>query len=561
MSATDCRVTKMNKKIFRSSLLVALLVLTASFVMMIGILFNYFQLQIEKELKNEAIYISAAIENEGTEYLKNIVNNEKRVTLISADGTVIADTSVEADELENHLDREEIKKALADGHGTSVRYSETLTEKVVYYAELLDDGSILRVSTKQYTVVTVLLGLSQSISVVILLTFILSFILSRRVSKSIVKPINELDLDNPENNNTYEELSPLLSKISSQHKTIEKQLHEAKKQQEEFSLIIENMSDGLLIIDKNMQVLMCNTSAKKLLNASENVNGNVFSVNRSKSFRQSVEKSLGGERFENEMVYDDRHYNIIANPVYEDSEIIGAFIVIIDITDTIQREQMRREFTSNVSHELKTPLTSISGFAEMMMNGGIDEATVKDFSKSIYDEAQRLISLVIDIIRISELDEKSNMFVKEKVDLYELSEEIIERLKPHADKKSIKMNIFGGKAQVYGVRKILDEIIYNLCDNAVKYNNNGGTVDIIVGTTDNETILTVRDNGIGIPKNAQKRVFERFYRVDKSRSKEKGGTGLGLSIVKHGAVFHNAQITLESQINEGTSITLKFPKQ
>ncbi len=551
---------KVHKKIFRSSLFVALLVLTASFAMIIGILFNYFQVQLEKELKNEAMYISSAIENEGAEYLKHIENDEKRVTLISADGTVIADTSVEADELENHLDREEIKKAIADGYGTSVRYSETLTEKVVYYAEMLEDGNILRVSTKQYTVVTILLGLSQSISAVILLAFILSFILSSRVSKSIVKPINELDLDNPENNNTYEELSPLLSKISSQHKTIEKQLHEAKKQQEEFSLITENMSEGLLVIDKNMQILTCNTSAKKLLNVSENINGNVFSVNRSKAFRQSVEKSLNGEHFENEMIYDDRHYNIIANPVYEDSEIIGAFIVIIDITEAIQREQMRSEFTSNVSHELKTPLTSISGFAEMMMNGGIDEATVKDFSKSIYEEAQRLISLVIDIIRISELDEKSNIFIKEKVDLYELSEEIMERLKSQADKKNIKMNIFGGKAQTNGVRKILDEIIYNLCDNAVKYNNNGGTVDIIVRTTDDEAIITVRDNGIGIPKNAQNRVFERFYRVDKSRSKEKGGTGLGLSIVKHGAVFHNAQITLESQINEGTSITLKFPK-
>lgn len=551
---------KMHKKIFRSSLFVALLVLTVSFVMIIGILFDYFQSQIEKELKNEAMYISSAIENEGTEYLKRITNDEKRVTLISADGTVIADTSVEADELENHLDREEIKEAIADGYGTSVRYSETLTEKVVYYAERLDDGSILRVSTKQYTVVTILLGISQSISVVILLTFILSFVLSSRVSKSIVKPINELDLDNPGNNNTYEELSPLLNKISSQHKTIEKQLHEAKKQQEEFNLITENMSEGLLVIDKNMQILTCNTSAKKLLNAGENINGNVLSVNRSRTFRQSVEKSLDGERVENEMVSDDRYYNIIANPVYEDSEIIGAFIVIIDTTEAVQREQIRREFTSNVSHELKTPLTSISGFAEMMMNGGTDEETVRDFSKSIYEEAQRLISLVIDIIRISELDEKSNIFIKEKVDLYELSEEIIERMKPQADKKNIKMSIFGEKAVINGVRKILDEIIYNLCDNAVKYNNDGGTVDIIVSTAERKSIVTVRDNGIGIPENAQNRVFERFYRVDKSRSKEKGGTGLGLSIVKHGAVFHNAQITLESQVNKGTSITLKFPE-
>lgn len=551
----------MHKKIFRSFLIMAIIVIISSFVMTIGILFDYFQSQLEKELKSEAIYIASAIENEGAGYLESITNDEKRITLISADGTVIADTSVEADGLENHLDREEIKKAIKNGYGTSVRYSETLTEKTIYYAQTLKDGNILRISTKQYTVIIVLLGLSQPIAVVVIITLILSFVLSSRVSKNIVNPINEIDLENPENNNTYEELSPLLSKISSQHKTIQKQLYDAKKQQEEFALITENMSEGLLVIDKNMQILICNTSAKKLLNSGENVNNNVFSVNRSKVFRQSVKKSLSGEHFENEMVFGDRHYNIISNPVYENSEIIGAFIVIIDITETIQRENMRREFTSNVSHELKTPLTSISGFAEMMMNGGVDEITVKDFSKSIYDEAQRLISLVIDIIRISELDEKNNIFIKEDVDLYEISKEIIERLKSQADKKSIEINVISEGVKIYGVRKILDEIIYNLCDNSIKYNNDGGKVDIIIKNTDNEAILTVCDNGIGIPENAQNRVFERFYRVDKSRSKEKGGTGLGLSIVKHGALFHNAKITLESQINKGTSITIKFPKQ
>ncbi|MCM1508695.1 MAG: ATP-binding protein [Ruminococcus flavefaciens] len=550
----------MHKKIFRSFLIMAIIVIISSFVMTIGIMFDYFQSQLEKELKSEAMYIASAIENEGAGYLESIINNEKRITLISADGTVIADTSVEADGLENHLDREEIKKAIKNGSGTSVRYSETLTEKTIYYAQALKDGSILRISAKQYTVIIVLLGLSQPIAVVVIITLILSFIISIHVSKNIVNPINEIDLENPENNNTYEELSPLLSKISSQHKTIRKQLYDAKKQQEEFALITENMSEGLLIIDKNMHILICNTSARKLLDSDENINNNIFSVNRSKVFRQSVEKSLSGEHFENEMIFCDRHYNIISNPVYENTEIIGAFIVIIDITEKIQRENMRREFTSNVSHELKTPLTSISGFAEMMMNGGVDEVTVKDFSKSIYDEAQRLISLVIDIIRISELDEKNNIFIKEDVDLYEISKEIIERLKSQADKKSIEINVIGEGVKIYGVRKILDEIIYNLCDNAIKYNNDGGKVDIIIKNTDNEAILTVCDNGIGIPENAQNRVFERFYRVDKSRSKEKGGTGLGLSIVKHGALFHNAKITLESQINKGTSITLKFPK-
>lgn len=550
----------MNKKIFRSSLLVALLVLASSFVLIIGILFNYFQIQLEKELRSEAMFIASAIENEGAEYLEGIKNYEKRITLISADGTVLADTSVDADKLENHLDRDEIRQAINKGSGTSVRYSETLTEKVIYYAEKLTNGNILRVSTKQYTVVTVLLGISNSIAFVIILTVILSFILSLRVSQSIVKPINELDLEHPEINDTYDELAPLLEKISVQHKTIERQLREAKKQQEEFRLITENISEGLIIIDKNMRLLTCNSAAKRLLNADDNINGNVLSVNRSKPFRQSVEKALNGEHFENEMESNDRHYNIIANPVYEESEVIGAFMVIIDITENVQRELMRREFTSNVSHELKTPLTSISGFAEMMMNGIADEATVRDFSKSIYDEAQRLITLVIDIIRVSELDEKSTVFTKEPVNLYELSEEIVNRLKPQADKKGIKLSVTGTDAEINGVIKILDEMIYNLCDNGIKYTNVGGTVEVTVNVLENFVELTVCDNGIGIPKNEQGRVFERFYCVDKSRSKEKGGTGLGLSIVKHGAAFHDAQITLESEVNKGTAVTLKFPR-
>lgn len=549
----------MNNKIFRSSLLVTLLVLAASLVLIMGVLYEYFENQLKKELCNEAIFISAAIQNEGYDYLNNIADGEKRITLIAPDGTVIADTSVDADTMENHLDREEIKLAVKNGNGTSVRYSETLTEKVVYYAEKMENGNIIRISTKQYTVITLLLGLSQPIAVVITFAFILSFVLSVRVSKSIVKPINELDLENPEKNEIYDEISPLLSKISSQHRIIEKQLNEARQQQEEFRLITENMSEGLIIIDKNMQVLTCNSAAKKLLGNEKNINGNVMIFNRSKSFRQAVENSLEGKHIENELNSDGKCYNIIANPVCEENEIIGAFIVIIDITESMQREQMRREFTSNVSHELKTPLTSISGFAEIMMHGDTDNATVMDFSKSIYDEAQRLISLVMDIIRISELDEKNIVFEKEKIELYSLAEEIIERLVPQADKKKISLNITGVKAEISGVRKIIYEMLYNLCDNSIKYNNENGRVDVFITANADTITVTVKDNGIGIPKNAQDRVFERFYRVDKSRSKETGGTGLGLSIVKHGAIFHNAKIELESNINEGTTVILKFP--
>ncbi len=549
----------MNRKIFRSALLISLLVLAASFILSMGILFGYFESQLEKELRNEAMYISSALQNEGTDYLKSIENEGKRITLIAPDGTVLADTSVDADKLENHLDREEIKATMENGSGTSVRYSETLTEKVVYYAEKMKNGNILRVSTRQYTVFTVLLGLAQPISIVIILAVILSFILSVRVSRSIVEPINALDLDHPESNDTYEELAPLLKRIAQQHKTIERQLKEAQKQQEEFRLITENMTEGLLVIDRNMQLLSCNAAAQKLLHIHEPVSGNVLIVNRSRGFRQAVEKVLDGSHVETEMQTEDKHYSIIANPVYEEALVIGAVIVILDITEQKLREQMRQEFTSNVSHELKTPLTSISGFAEMLMKGGTDEATVMDFSKSIYDEAQRLIALVVDIIRVSELDEGSRAFEREQVDLYALSQEITERLAPQAEKKHIKISVLGGKARIIGVRKILDEMIYNLCDNAIKYNKENGNVDVIVTCTQKEVCVTVRDTGIGIPESSQDRVFERFYRVDKSRSKETGGTGLGLSIVKHGASFHDAHIELKSKINEGTAVTLHFP--
>ena len=547
----------MNKKIFRSSFLVALLVLTASIALIMGILYEYFETQLKNELKSEAAYISIAIENEGVSYLEN-TDGEERITLIAPDGTVIIDTEANSENLENHLDREEIQQALQNGSGTSIRYSNTLTEKIIYYAIKLQDGSILRISAKHYSVVTLLLGLSQPIVIVLIIALILSFVLSMRLSKSIVQPINQLDLEQPENNTVYEELTPLLSKISAQKRTIDRQLKEAVQKKEEFKLITENMSEGFIVIDKNMQVLTYNSSALQLLEMNEPVSGNVLVMNRTKEFREVVENALSGSRSEKEMQSGERSYNLIANPVYADNEVIGAVIVILDITERVKRDQLRREFTSNVSHELKTPLTSISGFAEMMMNGDTPDETVMDFSKSIYDEAQRLICLVQDIIRISELDEKSILFEKEAVDLFELSNEIAHRLKPQADQKNVKISVIGEKAEVVGVRKILDEMIYDLCDNAVKYNKENGLVDIILSYTENRVTLTVRDTGIGIPPAHQNRVFERFYRVDKARSKAIGGTGLGLSIVKHGANCHGADIILTSRENVGTTISIIF---
>lgn len=553
----------MTKKIFRSFLLTALLTLAVSMLFVFWILYQYFEEQLISELKSKAVYISHAVESEGSDYLESIGDIGERVTLIAPDGTVIADTEANAAEMENHLERGEVKQALANGSGTSVRYSDTLTEKIIYYAVKTSDGNILRVSVKHYTVITILLGLVQPILAILLISSVLCFALSLRLSKSIVKPINSLDLDldpeAPENNDAYEELAPLLRKISRQKKVIDEQLRNAKQMQEEFRLITENMSEGFLVIDSERNVLTYNSAALKLLGISEPPSGNVLAINRAGPFRNAVERALSGERSENEMTFGENCYGIIANPVLNSGEVIGAVIVILDVTERVQREQLRREFTANVSHELKTPLTSISGFAEMMMNGVPDDIAA-DFSKSIYDEAQRLIVLVGDIIKLSELEENSAQFERERVDLRELSEDAAKRLEFAAENKNVAITVIGN-AQITGVRKILDEMIFNLCDNAIKYNKNGGSADIVISPdTEKHTVtLTVRDTGIGIPGYAQSRVFERFYRVDKGRSKSAGGTGLGLAIVKHGAICHNAEIRLKSEENKGTKISVIFP--
>lgn len=422
----------------------------------------------------------------------------------------------------------------------------------------MEDGNILRISTRYHTVIIVLLGLIQPIAFVVLIALLISLWLCHRVSVKLIEPINALDLEHPENNEIYDELTPLLKKIANQRKTIDKQLKDAIKMQEEFKLITENMNEGFLVIDKEMRILTYNSSAMKFLDISEIGSENILSVNRSKEFRKMLERVLSGERYESETEAEESCCRFIANPVFAEDQVIGAVIVILDVTESVNREKLRREFTSNVSHELKTPLTSISGFAEIMKNGDTPDEMVVDFSSAIYDEAQRLISLVADIMQISELDEKSVVYEKETVDLYVLSLEIAERLHSEADKKNVKINVIGDTAEVIGVRKILDEMIYNLCDNAVKYNKNNGVVDIIVNSSDGKVKLIVRDTGIGIPLSQQDRVFERFYRVDKARSKAIGGTGLGLAIVKHGAMYHNAEIRLESKENEGTSVSISF---
>lgn len=551
----------MNKKIFRSSLITVCLVLVATIALIMGLLFRFFEKQIQTELANEAVFLAKAVEKEGIDYFDGFDSGSNRITLIDKNGTVLFDSMADASVLDNHADRDEIKAAMQDGEGMSIRYSTTLTEKSVNYALRLSDGRILRVSTKQYTVITILLEMLQPILIIMLIALILTLALSMRVSKAIIEPINKLDLDVPENNDTYEELTPLLRKIAQQKEIIGEQLADAHKKQREFSLITENMSEGFLVIDQDANILTYNTAALKLLDIVPPADKSVLLFCRAKAFREVISDALSGKRAENIMTRDERSYSLIANPVFEEETVIGAVIVILDITEHEKRDTLRREFTANVSHELKTPLTSISGFAEIMKVGDVEAEHVIDFSESIYDEAQRLIILVNDIIKLSELEDRSISFESEWVDLYELSEEIIDRLKGEADKKRVTFHLIGDKAEIMGVRKILDEMLYNLCDNAIKYNKEGGMVDILINQTKEGVNVIVRDTGIGIPAAHLSRVFERFYRVDKSHSKKVGGTGLGLAIVKHSALYHHAQINMESTVDKGTTVTLALKKK
>ena len=549
----------MNKKIFRSSMFTVFLVLIATILLIFGILFRFFEKQIQTQLSNEAGFLAQAVENEGIRFFDGFDSTNNRVTLVDQNGTVLYDSAADADSLDNHAKREEIKAAMENGKGMSTRYSKTLTEKTVNFALRLSDGNILRVSTKQYTVVTILMGMLQPVLVILFVALILTLVLSSRVSKAIIEPINRLDLDVPENNDAYEELTPLLRKIADQKETIKEQLADARKKQEEFNLITENMSEGFLVIDQDANLLTYNSAALKLLDIEPPADGSVLLFCRAKEFRDVISQVLSGKRAENIMVREERSYSLIANPVTQNGMAIGAVVVLLDITESEKRDTLRREFTANVSHELKTPLTSISGFAELMKEGDVAAEYVIDFSTSIYDEAQRLITLVNDIIKLSELDGQGISFESEPVDLYELSEEVISRLENEADKKKITFHLIGSRAEITGVRKILDEMLYNLCDNAIKYNHEGGMVDVMVNQTKEGVNVIVRDTGIGIPPAHLSRVFERFYRVDKSHSKKIGGTGLGLAIVKHGAIYHHAQINMESMVDKGTTVTLAFP--
>lgn len=551
----------MNKKIFRSTFLTAIIVFAASLILLTALLFRFFENEQISELHRQTTLIAESYETQGVSYLKALSNFGNRITLIDPDGTVVYDNTTDASTMDNHADREEVRSALAYGSGQSIRFSNTRMVETVYYALRLDNGQVLRVSTTQSTIYAIMANMLNPIILVVAAAILLSLVISRRVARSISGPLNNLDLDHPELNDTYEELTPLLTRLAAQNQTIERQLKDARRKQDEFMLITENMEEGFLAIDRDTNVLTYNTSALRLLGIEGKPTGSVLQMNRTKDFRELLITVLTGRRVERDMEQDDRTYHLIASPVHSDHDaVIGAVIVIWDITESAKREVLRREFTANVSHELKTPLTSISGFAELMMQGGTPDETVVDFSHSIYQEASRLVQLVNDIIRLSSLDDGTISYEWENVDVFNLAREILYRLQPAADRKNVQLHLEGDHGEILAVESVLSEMISNVCDNAIKYNRDGGRVDVRIRAIDDFVVVMVEDTGIGIPQSDIGRIFERFYRVDKSRSKAVGGTGLGLSIVKHGASLHHASVRVKSKVGEGTQFIFRFRK-
>ena len=550
----------MTAKLFRTSMAVAVSVMALSIALFMGMLYQYFSDQMMAELESETWLVSRGVELDGMDYL-NGLHTTSRVTWVAADGTVLYDNEADASTMENHADREEIREALASETGTAQRFSSTLSEQTLYVTQRLSDGTVIRLASAQKTVGLLLISMIQPILIILVLSLLLSAVLASRLSKGLIKPILSLDLEHPEDCETYDELTPLLSRLKRQNDTIQQQMNLLKQRQTEFAALTDNMSEGFLLLDRQGHVLSHNSGALRLLGVEEPEGEvNVLVLNREEPFRQAVDEALSGKRSQQMLHLNGRYCKLLANPVLADGKPAGAVLVLLDVTEQEQRDELRREFTANVSHELKTPLTSISGIAEIMQSGMVKPEDIQSFAGDIYQEAQRLIALVEDIIRLSRLDEGAESLEREPVNLLSVAQDVARRLDSAAQKAGVTLKVMGLSVEVRGIPSVLDEMVYNLCDNAIKYNHPGGTVNVTVAPADDGSAeVTVEDTGIGIPVEDQSRVFERFYRVDKSHSKEIGGTGLGLSIVKHGASLHGAQIHMDSQVGRGTSVQLLFP--
>lgn len=552
----------MTKRIFRAIFNVSLLILIASTLILVAFVGDYNSDQTKEAMHADAVYIAKAMETEGISYLEQLPKQSQRITWIDADGTVLFDSYADVSQMENHGEREEVVEALKTGRGESTRYSTTLAEKTENYAIKLSDGTILRLSVTSLSALSIFLSMTQLLALVLVIALILAGFLASKTSKSIVKPLENVDLEHPEQAEIYDEMAPFLRRIAVQNKLISKQMQDRQRRQREFETITENMQEGLLVLDAKGEVLSCNKGARRLLGVDHvPEKENVFALNRTEGFRRCITAALAGNHEEVTMESNSRSYQLLANPVTEDGLVAGVVLLLFDNTEKADREKLRREFTANVSHELKTPLTSISGFAEIMKNGMVKAEDVPRFANNIYDEAQRLISMVQDIIQLSRLDEAQETMEKTEVNVALIAETVAKRLEGQAAQRNIVFHIETESAVLSGVPHVLEEMIYNLCDNAIRYNKDNGSVTLKVEKHPDDITVTVADTGIGIPYGEQERVFERFYRVSRSRSKEIDGTGLGLSIVKHGALLHQATVKMESEVDKGTTIRLIFPNK
>lgn len=550
----------MIKRIFRSIFAVALTVLLAATMLIMGAVYSYFTDVQFAQLRVETALASHAVTNEGARYFDKLDDTmDCRITWIAADGTVLYDNRSDTDSMVNHLQRQEVRDALRNGYGQSARYSDTLMERYMYAAERLPDGTVLRLSMTQDSVLNLTLGMAGSIGMVLLAAIVLSYYLASRLSRSVVKPLNELNLDVPLGNKGYEEIAPLLRRIDSQQAQLRNQSAELKQKQKEFITVTRSLSEGLVLLNSTGTILSINPAAARLLEVTPNCVGADFSVaNRNAAITLLVETALGGKKGEQTLSLLNGSYLAAASPVRTEGQVSGVVLLLFDVTQKHQAEQLRREFTANVSHELKTPLHAISGYAELMKSGLVAQDDMPGFSEKIYGEAQRLIRLVEDTLRLSRLDEGAMDMQWTSVDLYEAAQKAVAELRAPAELMDVTLELQGDSTLIRGIPQLVSAILFNLTDNAVKYNHRGGQVTLRVENREQEAVLTVSDTGVGIPEEHWERIFERFYRVDKSHSKASGGTGLGLSIVKHAAAYHGAEIQLVSVPGKGTTITVTF---
>lgn len=552
----------MTKRIYKAICAAALGVFVVTMLLIMGVLYNYFSSVQQRQLRSQTALAVQGAEQLGMDYFDGLSDEDVRITWVAANGDVLYDSASDSDVMENHLQREEIQSALATGFGESARYSSTMLKQYLYCAQKLSDGTVLRLSVSHNSVWVLLLGMLQPILIVIAVAAVLSFLLASRLSKRIVDPMNKLNLDEPLENEGYDELSPLLRRIYSQQQHLKEQQATLTRKQNELEAIVGHLEEGMILLDKSCKVITANQAALRLLDArASNIAGlDLLMLSRNLALAEAVQEAMDGRSATRKTELHGKTIQIQAAAVGQQDEMSGVAVVLFDITQSEQAEQRRREFTANVSHELKTPLQSISGYSELLMRGMARQEDIQPFAQRIYGETQRLIQLVQDIINLSQLDEGSS-YQWQQANLFAIAAEVTGSLEHFAEEKQVRLTLEGSDTMLRGVPELLRGIVYNLTDNAIKYNRPGGSVTVTVSRQKDEAVLTVSDTGIGIPEGEQDRIFERFYRVDKSRSKEVGGTGLGLSIVKHAAFLHKAAIDVTSQLGAGTTIQVRFPIQ